>query len=360
MRRRDLHRFDMPFDVAFISHTADRGSFRVGSHHLAREFARSGLSVIHISTQRSLLHLIRDIVRNKRLWPQLRQTDAHGVTHLIPLSFLPAQWSPVRHPGILWPTLRKISAKLVFIDQPLMAGIPGKYFPDATVLYRPTDTYGSGPAARRQSELLAKVSGVIATSTPVLERLAVSQDLRAIVIENGVEYEHFSSTVQYQRNGFIYVGALDHRFDWHAVRTIAQELPWERFDLFGPLHGSQPDLPINVKLHGAVDYQNLPSLLRQYRVGLIPLSSSDVNVGRSPMKYYEYLAAELFVLASETPALLSRDAPGVVLYSNSEEANRAAAILISSDQLNVAGAQIAAKQDWSEKSKQILDFVRGL
>ena len=66
-------------------------------------------------------------------------------------------------------------------------------------------------------------------------------------------------------------------------------------------------------------YQSIASELHRARVGLLPLSASRENEGRSPMKLYEYLAAGLRVLARSTSTLVERRALGV--------ANRADALL---------------------------------
>lgn len=43
--------------VLFLSHSHTFGAFRVGSHHYAREFARFGADVVHLSTPISRVHL---------------------------------------------------------------------------------------------------------------------------------------------------------------------------------------------------------------------------------------------------------------------------------------------------------------
>jgi hypothetical protein len=94
----------------------------------------------------------------------------------------------------------------------------------------------------------------------------------------------------------VYVGALDRRFDWPTVAGLARSAPTVRIDIFGPAASRPPSLPANVFLPGPVDYTDLPRTLARYRVGLLPLSDEETNIGRSPMKLYEYLASGLNVL----------------------------------------------------------------
>ncbi|MHA7239332.1 glycosyltransferase family protein [Arthrobacter sp. TMS1-12-1] len=250
--------------------------------------------------------------------------------------------------------------EVVLVDQPLLSGLPRKYFPTAKLVYRPTDTYSKGAAASRQEHLLKRASGIIATSLPVYAALDADPSLPYKVVENGVELSRFSLVESYERQGFVYIGALDYRFDWALVKTLAEKFPSERIDLYGRVSVPHPNLPSNATLHGPISYNYIPSILNQYRVGLIPLGPADVNAGRSPMKYFEYLAAGLYVVATSTPALSGRGVPGVFLYSDPNSAIAAASEAISFPHHNVPGIKAAALEDWSEKSKQILAFVQRL
>lgn len=349
-----------PIDILFLSHSPDDGTFKVGSHHLAREFSRSGLRVVHLSTQRSVIHRLRSVAGGSRASTRGLWTDEHGTVHFVPTSILPAQWTPTSYPTLVERVYDSMMPEFVLVDQPLMAGLPRKYFPEAKIVYRPTDTYSKGVAASRQKQVLNQASGIVATSFPVYDALDADPSLPYKVVENGVELNRFSSVEAHDRQGFVYVGALDYRFDWESIKILAERYPYERIDLYGPLSGPHPNLPSNARLHGAVSYNHVPRILNQYRVGLIPLGPADVNAGRSPMKYFEYLAAGLYVVATATPALIGRDIPGVFLYSDGASAVAAARKALSSSYHNAPGIEAAALEDWGEKSKQILKFLRRL
>ena len=59
----------------------------------------------------------------------------------------------------------------------------------------------------------------------------------------------------------------------------------------------------NLVALGSVDYSKLPQILSQCAVGLLPMSDDASNAGRSPMKFFEYLAAGLPVVSTPLPAL---------------------------------------------------------
>ncbi|MFT2816892.1 glycosyltransferase [Leifsonia sp. A12D58] len=345
--------------VLFASHTFDGGVFKVGSHHLAKQLSTNGYRVAHVSTPVSPLHLVRKPLDPARL--AIARAGAHrdefGVLQLVPRVAFPSQLHPA--PQTMRRILRGIGfdqPDYVFIDQPLLSGLlPLRT--NSTVIYRPTDIYTSGVLAKRQIEVLRRAHGVIATSAAVLESLEVPRGTRTLVLENGVDFEHFSTRSHHQRSGIIYAGSLDHRFDWDAVILLANEFPDVTITIAGPTRADFPPLPENVSCVGSLQYEELPTRLAQASVGILPLSGAIENAGRSPMKYYEYLAAGLHVVASSTETLRSRMAAGVELYSTPAELIDMTKRALAQQQENILGAADAAGQDWSRKASALMAFA---
>lgn len=350
--------------ILFISHTADGGHFKVGSHHLAREISKKGIEVVHLSTNHSKLHRIPGISkRHKRSNIQEIRTDAAGVVHIVPQTVLPIQLSSSKRR--ILSLLKRVGFEepdFVLIDQPLFSGIVASLRKNSTIVYRPTDEYPSGLANACQRRLLPLVDGIIATSRPVYDAIASSGLVKVpgIVLENGVESEIFNIGEESQRKGFVYIGAMDHRFDWNAICTIAEADLNEEIHLYGPNPISIQNLPANVFVEGPLLYSDVPNILSRYRVGLLPLNDSVQNNGRSPMKYYEYLASGLYVLGSETSELRRRQKSGVFLYRNSDELASQLADLQIQNGTNIAGAAESKDFDWSGISNRLLKFLDGL
>lgn len=349
--------------VLFLSHSVDGGSFKVGSHHLARELARAGHTVAHVSTPLSILHLLagRGGARRRNLALSSGALDDHGVFHSVPLFALPVQ---IHANGSgLRAHLRRIGfwdADYVLIDQPLMAGVLGKRIP-GLVVYRPTDEYSYGSAARYQRAALTRVVAAIATSEHVLQELRVPSGMPTMVIENGVEFSRFGSASATKfRTGIVYVGALDHRFDWNAVVSLAISYPEQDFTLVGPVGGSLPVLPPNVSLAGPMPYGEISRLLNSAVIGLLPFNQAVENRGRSPMKFYEYLASGLYVVGTATPPLVNRHAPGTYLYADPADAVEAMRLALANSTENATGRDDARLHDWSTKVTQLMGFLTSL
>jgi len=74
----------------------------------------------------------------------------------------------------------------------------------------------------------------------------------------------------------------------------------------------------NIRLLGSRRYSELPAVLREADVGLIPYAVNKLTESIFPMKVYEYLAAGLPVIATELPSLDRVE--GVVRVGSCEEA----------------------------------------
>jgi teichuronic acid biosynthesis glycosyltransferase TuaH len=335
--------------------------FRVGSHHLARELSLLGYDVAHISTPYSYAHALlgKGAAGRKEQALAGPVRDENGVLQVVPRSVLPAQYSSASY---IRRTLSRAGfdgADFMLIDQPLMVSRDLQAMAD-TLVYRPTDLYLTGIAARKQALAVELAKGIVATSEEVLRSLHVTASKPSMFLPNGVEFTRFSAKTDVSRDGAIYVGALDDRFDWDAIRTFALSAPSKPVRLAGPIVTPVPDLPHNVEVMGPVPYDTVPALLASAQIGLLPFSDAVSNRGRSPMKLYEYLAAGLYVFSRHTPVVASYSLPGVHLYQDHGEIPELLAGRSFADDVNAAGIRAAALQDWSVKAKELETFLHGL
>jgi teichuronic acid biosynthesis glycosyltransferase TuaH len=382
--------------VVFLSHTAMGGPFVVGSHHLAKAFRRAGHAVTHLSAAVSFPHLalaVNDRFVRARVRRWLRGgEDIDGVRDLVP--FTPLPWNlarlsatlmrgysdfmrpaPMRGAG----SLELSSADWLVIDEPRFVGVAARHGA-AKIIYRATDLYSLMRAdpkiACAERILCDRASALVATSAPVAKHLEQISGRSARVISNGVDVEHFASPRRHltapvtdlpgtRAERAVYVGAFDSRFGREAFGAAVRGWPDKHFVLAGP--GSEriaADFPhSNVLALGAVPYALLPSLLHQCAVGLLPLSGEASNMGRSPMKLYEYVVAGLSVAATRTPELRRRDVPTLVLADGAAEfcaavgrafqRARDAALL---DQARL----LASSESWDRKAQELRSVMDGV
>ena len=348
--------------IVFASHTHAGGSFMVGSHHLAREMHLLGHVVAHISTPVSAVHVLRlrDPEVRRRFQVAFRPSVADGVLYLVPLTVLP--WILTSRFPRFWDVdtflppgsiEARIGAHLggavdlLIIDQPKLVGLTRILRP-ARVIYRPTDLYRTMPGnawiGRAELRTIERSHVSVATSAPVAEHVrALDAPGQIYVLPNGVDHRGFAvlapTPPEYAgipRTRAIYVGAMDHRFDFAALRLMARAFPRVEFVLVGPQSfRSRHKLRglANIRMLGPRSHAILPAYLQHAQVGLILMNDHPANRGRSPMKLYEYGAAGLPVLARRTPEIQRRHEPFVVMYEG------------SSDVVQSFGAILASRQD---------------
>jgi glycosyltransferase involved in cell wall biosynthesis len=152
--------------------------------------------------------------------------------------------------------------------------------------------------------LLREADRVIVSSRPLAALARAGGAGAPRVIGNGVESARFAAAVPAELPGdpaapaLGYVGSLHSWFDLPLVRATARALPEVRVILVGPAPPSlEPDLRAaerelsNLRWLGPRPYDEVPGLVRAFRVGLIPFRRTPLTEAVNPVKLYEYAAA---------------------------------------------------------------------
>jgi glycosyltransferase involved in cell wall biosynthesis len=152
--------------------------------------------------------------------------------------------------------------------------------------------------------LLREADRVIVTSTPLASLARTGGARDPLVIGNGVEAARFADAAPALLPGdpaapaVGYVGSLHSWFDLPLVRSLAGAVPEARVILVGP---APPSMEAELRtaeravrnLHwlGPRPYEEVPGLVRAFRVGLIPFRRTPLTEAVNPVKLYEYAAA---------------------------------------------------------------------
>ncbi len=113
-----------------------------------------------------------------------------------------------------------------------------------------------------------------------------------------------------------YLGAIAPWLDFELIAAAARARPRWTFDLVGPvLGGVEMDLAAlltlgNVRHHPAVPHEQVPFILSDFTVGMIPFRRTSLTSAVNPNKLYEYLAVGL-------PAVATPFSPEVEHYAGS-------------------------------------------
>lgn len=365
-------------NILFLSHTYWDSLYRVGSHHLAASLADAGHTVLYISTPISALHYLkfgalRDrIERSGKLQRVRENLHAYIPRTLIPCGRLVRKgfdwaFAGYDYSGELAEQIGIESFDIALVDDPKLIGLL-RHIPHKKLIYRATDIYSEmGLKNWRQLEahLLDHCDAIVATSGPVLNFLNTSfaADKPGMVLINGVDYDAFATPQacppEYRdnhRKKCVYVGALDFRFDFDVLLGIASARRDVDFYIIGVASADQAarfSQLDNVFFIGARPYCDVPAYLQHADVGLLLLRATSANMGRSPMKLYEYLAAGIPVVALQTDELQRRELQRVYWYDS--EATLSAALDAALQQPRES--YFEPDLSWRAISQNMLSFV---
>ncbi len=194
------------------------------------------------------------------------------------------------------------------------------------LVYHAVDDLSAAPhvasaAILPAEEQLVRAAEVTFTTSPALQSRAVGWNARAAhYLPNVADFDHFSqarlagdippelAAIPHPRIGF--VGALsEYKVDFELIGSIARARPDWHWVLIGQVGEGQQETRIdrlrlpNVHLLGPRPYERLPDYLRGFDVATIPCPANPYTAAMFPLKFFEYLAAGLPVVAARVPAL---------------------------------------------------------
>ncbi|MBT2338993.1 MULTISPECIES: glycosyl transferase [Pseudomonas] len=182
---------------------------------------------------------------------------------------------------------------------------------------------------RRQAQLIRRVSRVLASSTPLHDRLQgvanhVELALNACDLQHLAPVEHLDLGAKQQVLG--YVGTMGHWFDWELVAALARANPANPVRLIGPVFTPAPcALPANVELIPECAHADAIAAMATFSVGLIPFKLTPLTASVDPIKYYEYRALGLPVISTCFGEMALRSqAPGVWLVEGDTDLRQTA------------------------------------
>ncbi|MDQ0737043.1 glycosyltransferase [Arthrobacter agilis] len=171
----------------------------------------------------------------------------------------------------------------------------------------------------RQRQALKRADVVFAGGRS-LHRSVVKQGREdAHLVPSGVSVAHYAAaaraaTPDRSKPVAGYVGVLDERLDLDLVAGLAERLPEWEIRMIGPICKiEESDLPQapNITYYGQQDYKDLPALMAEFDVALMPFALNEATKSISPTKTLEYLASRLPVVSTRVPDVVA-DFPGVV------------------------------------------------
>lgn len=195
------------------------------------------------------------------------------------------------------------------------------------VVYHCVDDISAQPGMpadliRESENALFRAADIVFCTNPNLYDRAKQHTTRAVLHSNVADFEHFAQARQH-RSGpgllahipeprVLFVGAIsNYKLDLDLLHRVAALRPNYHFVLVGPTEDGEDGTALqrcealaNVHTVGPQPYATLPSYLRGAAAAILPNRLNDYTKSMFPMKFFEYLAAGVPVVATPLPALL--------------------------------------------------------
>jgi hypothetical protein len=354
-------------------------SFRQRPHEFADWFQRRlGGPVLWIDPYPVRLPRAGDLRR-----PRVAATGAgappEGLRQLRPtaLPFEPYPWGRRLNARLFWPPVLRELQDFCAQDKVLLAiGKPSdlalqalQQLPKVASLYDAMDDFSAfhegraqQTAARIEGEIVRRVRWRCTSSSHIAERLAV-QRLQVEHLPNGVASERLPAASMGTPDGpFGYVGTVAAWFDWAWVRELALAWPERRIEIHGPVYQAPAiALPANVSLHPPMPHEQALQRMRSFAAGLIPFLRNGLTDSVDPVKYYEYRALGLPVLATPFGEMRGRAGePRVLLTDNPQAAREATQRLLAARDTAESVAEFRRLNDWSARFEPLAVLLRAI
>ncbi len=166
----------------------------------------------------------------------------------------------------------------------------------------------------RQKHLLSEADVVFAGGRSLYRGIHQHRE-DCHLFPSGVDITHYlaSRTLRSHRQPQVppvagYVGVIDERVDLGLLEGLAAALPHWRIRIVGPIAkidpASLPQAP-NLEYPGMASYGELPRIMADFDVALMPFALNEATRSISPTKTLEYLAAGLPVVSTRIPDVVT-------------------------------------------------------
>ncbi|MFY0606786.1 MAG: glycosyltransferase [Cyclobacteriaceae bacterium] len=217
---------------------------------------------------------------------------------------------------------------------------------------------------RTEREYAKQVDLVVVTSSALLES-KIKINSNTILIKNGVDFDlfhqAFNESQRSQHNTIGYIGSLDFRVDYNLLIQLITLRPEYNFVFAGRIidHKNCERLKSfsNVQLLGAKQPSELPGILSQIDVAIIPFVKNEFTRNIYPLKINEYLAAGLPVITTDFADLsdffdliyIKEDEVG--FSQTLEDAH------LNSHSSQLKRIKMAMTNDWSTRKQQLEEAI---
>ncbi len=138
------------------------------------------------------------------------------------------------------------------------------------------------------------------------------ENLKHIVLDDGADIFNYKlkKSFDQKRNSCVYIGSFYEGKGIEIIYELSKLMPKVEFHLYGDIKTLKNKVKYlknnNIKFFKYVDYNQIPNLLRNYKIALMPYQniinarSNNLEISKyiSPLKMFDYLASGNIIIAS--------------------------------------------------------------
>jgi len=378
--------------ILMCEHTFLNSTYKVGCHHLARNFLLKNNKIFYISTPISIFHILKPknlktFLKRFKYWLKLKLIKANKGVLLehVPFTLLPIynvfplntnfvinRSIKLCFPSIpsLLKTYNFLNVDLLLISYPhfvpLIKSVKYKKF-----FFRLTDDYSKFQEMPQNISSLIdlgvnKADAVLATSYYLKLKLEKQYSIKVHYVPNGVDFKHFNknhklndeSILKINKPRIVYIGAIRDWFDKKLVYKVARNLPDYNFIFIGKVEENLDELKNlkNIHLPGPKNYNMLPGILKECDAGIIPFKKTDLTDSVSPIKLFEYMACGLPVVSTNFMELNYINSPAFICSNETEFTQSIKKAIKLSSREKEKFKTFAKNQTWASRAQQIINL----
>jgi hypothetical protein len=159
-----------------------------------------------------------------------------------------------------------------------------------------------------ERDLIENVDGVITTSDSIFEKI---QHDNKTIIRNGMNINVFKPVEMKSKDRSKstvvgYLGAVDHWFDVELLSLLVSLRSDLSFEIVGNIPKNIYErlrVFSNIKFFGEVLHKDIPDMIVNWNIGIIPFKITQLTLSTNPVKAYEYAALGIPVISTRLPEM---------------------------------------------------------
>lgn len=158
-----------------------------------------------------------------------------------------------------------------------------------------------------------------------------------------------------------YIGTISEWFDYELIKSLSEKYPEFLFCIIGPVNKEvkfvQENKSKNIIFPGSIPYKEVPNMLNNFDVAIMPFKNNKLVQAVNPVKIYEYLALNKPVIAlryKETEKFSNH----IYLYNTIEEFEICLKKALNEDNnLNIDRLNFALSNSWKSRVDEFESFI---